>query len=114
MDFDHTYYNPSSDRTHLCIIPWYRDRVWADLEPYGKTGKSITIWLPGIAGRWSHVFRPAVNDDPIWYFQRMSRDSSKGIIITKHFKTGPTYYLISKPIDHTSGETYYYGGPWNM
>jgi hypothetical protein len=44
----------------------------------------------------------------------MSRDSSKGIIITKHFKTGPTYYLISKPIDHTSGETYYYGGPWNM
>jgi hypothetical protein len=96
---------------------WYRDTGdGADLEAIRKDWEIYHYLVAqGIAGRWSHVFRPAVeNDDPIWYFQRMSRDSSKGIIIAKHFKTGPTYYLISKPIDHTAGETYYYGGPWNM
>jgi hypothetical protein len=50
-----------------------------------------------VVGRWSHVFRPEVsNDDPIWYFQRMNRDGSKGIIIAKHAKEAPTYFITAK------------------
>ena len=51
----------------------------------------------GVAGRWSHVFRPKVDhDDPIWYFQRMNRDGSKGVILTKHAKHGATYFVTSR------------------
>ena len=44
----------------------------------------------GVVGRWVHVFRPVVvGDDPIMYFQRMSRDGLRGIIIPKHTPSGP-------------------------
>ena len=44
----------------------------------------------GVAGRWSHVFRPAVaGDDPIIYFERLSRDGKRGIIISKRPAPGP-------------------------
>jgi hypothetical protein len=118
VDFDHTYYDPGSDRTHLCMNPtWYRDPGdGPDLEAIRKDWEIYHYLVAqGVAGRWSHVFRPAVkNDDPIWYFQRMNRDGTKGIIIAKHSKNGPTYYLINKPVGHTANETSYYGGPWNM
>ena len=38
----------------------------------------------GVVGRWVHVFRPLITgDDPTLYFQRMSRDGKRGLIIPK-------------------------------
>ncbi len=39
----------------------------------------------GVVGRWVHVYRPGVKgDDPSMYFERLSRDGAKGILIPKH------------------------------
>jgi hypothetical protein len=117
VDFDHTFYNPASDRTHLCLDPcWYRDPGdGVDLEAIRMDWEIYHYLVAlGVVGRWSHVFRPAVeNDDPVWYFQRMDRTESKGVIIVKHAKLGPTYYLIAKPKERTASDLYY-GGPGNM
>ena len=64
-----------------------------------------------MAGRWSHVFRPKVDhDDAIWYFQRMNRDSSKGVILTKHAKHGSTYYVTSRLSKPSPGSADQYRG----
>jgi hypothetical protein len=70
----------------------------------------------GVAGRWSHVFRPKVeHDDAIWYFQRMNRDSSKGVILTKHANHGSTYYVTSRLLKSApSVEDRYRGGAGEM
>ena len=116
-DFDHTYYNPSSDRTHLALSPcWYRDPGDGDnLESIRKDWEIYHYLIAkGVAGRGSHVFRPRVtNDDAIWYFQRMDAKGSSGIIITKHAKLGPEYFLVSKPLATFSGDRYE-GSTWNM
>ena len=100
VDFDHTYYNSATDRTHLAMNPtWYRDPGnGPDVESIRKDWEIYHYLVAqGVAGRWSHVFRPKVeHDDAIWYFQRMNRDNSKGIILTKHAKHGSTYYVISR------------------
>lgn len=112
-DFWHIYYNPGSDRAHLCMDPcWSHDPGdGPDVEAVRKDWDLYHYLVSqGVAGRWSHVFRPTVaNDDPIWYFQRMNRDGSKGVIITKHAKTGPTYYLITKPVanERSVNDSYY-------
>ena len=133
-DFDHTYYNAGSDRTHLAASPmWYRDPGdGPSVEAIRKDWDLYRYLLhEGVAGRWSHVFRPDVeNDDAIWYFQRADRTSSKSMIITKHPKTGPVYYLLSQPLDVKpswnklgqyapisgggSDSDGFYGAPWNM
>lgn len=42
-----------------------------------------------VAGRWSHVFHPEVRgDDPVYYFERLNRDGSKGVVILKRFVKG--------------------------
>ena len=116
VDFDHTYYNAATDRTHLCLDPtWYRDPGdGASLEAIRKDWDIYHyLFSQGVAGRWSHVFRPVVeNDDPIWYFQRMDRTQSKGIIITRHSKTGPEYFLIARQIKKLEGrrDIYFAGG----
>ena len=111
VDFDHIYYNPSSDRTHFCLNPcWYRDPGdGPDLEAIRKDWELYHYFMAqGVVGRWSHVFRPAVEgDDDVWYFQRMDRTDSKGVIITKHAKLGPTYYLICKPKEGANSESYF-------
>jgi hypothetical protein len=116
-DFDHTYYNPSSDRIHLALDPtWYRDPgEGPDLEFIRKDWDIYHYLIAkGVAGRGSHVFRPRVsNDDPVWYFQRMNAAGESGIIITKHAKRGPTYFLVSKPLTNTSGD-HYEGGAGSM
>jgi hypothetical protein len=116
-DFDHTYYNPSSDRVHLALDPtWYRDPGdGADLEFIRKDWEIYHYLIAkGVAGRGSHVFRPRVaNDDAIWYFQRMDAEGKSGIIITKHAKRGPAYFLVSKPLSNASGD-HYEGGTWQM
>ena len=43
----------------------------------------------------------------MWYFQRMDRAGAKGIIITKHAKLGPAYYIISRPKERTEQDSYY-------
>ena len=44
----------------------------------------------GVVGRWVHVFRPRITgDDPTMYFQRLSRDGKRGIIIPKRPAPGP-------------------------
>jgi len=101
VDFDHIYYNSATDRMHLAMDPtWYRDPGdGPDVESIRKDWDLYHYLVAqGVAGRWSHVFRPRVaNDDAIWYFQRMNRDSSKGVILTKHARHGSTYYVISRP-----------------
>lgn len=100
VDFDHTYYNATTDRTHLAMDPtWYRDPGdGPDVESIRKDWEIYHYLVAeGVAGRWSHVFRPKVeHDDAIWYFQRMNRDSSKGVILTKHARHGSTYYVTSR------------------
>ncbi len=116
-DFDHTFYSAASDRVHLCLDPcWYRDPGdGPDLEAIRKDWEIYHYLLKqGVAGRWSHVFRPAVEgDDPVWYFQRMDRTSSKGVIIIKHAKLGSAYYLICRPKERTKSDVYY-GHTWGM
>jgi len=42
-----------------------------------------------VAGRWSHVYHPEVKgDEPVYYFQRLSQDGHRGVIILKHFAKG--------------------------
>jgi hypothetical protein len=44
----------------------------------------------GVVGRWVHVFRPLISgDDPTMYFERLSRDGERGIIIPKRPAPGP-------------------------
>jgi hypothetical protein len=44
----------------------------------------------GVVGRWVHVFRPLITgDDPTMYFQRLSRDGKRGLIIPKRPAPGP-------------------------
>ena len=116
-DFDHTYYNPASDRIHLALNPtWYRDPGdGRDVEAIRKDWELYHyLASQGVVGRWSHVFRPPVtNDDPIWYVQRMDASGSKGAIITKHAKAGAEYFLVSKPLANTSGDRYE-GAPTQM
>ncbi len=117
VDFDHTYYQPSTDRTHLAMNPtWYRDPGdGPDLEAIRKDRELYRFFTAqGVAGRWSHVFRPEVkNDDPVWYFQRMNRDGSKGVIITKHEKHAASYFVTSRPKKAGEGD-FYLGYPWSM
>lgn len=44
----------------------------------------------GVVGRWVRVYRPIVSgDDPTMWFQRLSRDGRRGIIIPKQVPAGP-------------------------
>jgi hypothetical protein len=119
VDFDHTYYSSTTDRTHLAMDPtWYRDPGdGPDVESIRKDWELYHYLVAkGVAGRWSHVFRPRVeHDDAIWYFQRMNRDSSKGVILTKHARHGSTYYVISRLSKSPTGAAdQYRGGPGEM
>ena len=103
VDLDHTYYDATNDHTHLAMDPtWYRDPGdGPNIESIRKEWELYHYFVAqGAAGRWSHIFRPRVlHDDPIWYFQRMNQDGSKGVILTKHAKQGPTYFVVSRALD---------------
>ncbi len=44
----------------------------------------------GVVGRWVRVFRPLITgDDPTMYFQRLSRDGKRGVIIPKRPAPSP-------------------------
>lgn len=114
VDFDHTYYDAATDRTHLAMDPtWYRDPGdGPDVESIRKDWEIYHYLVAqGVAGRWSHVFRPQVeNDDAVWYFQRMDRDGSKGVIITKHAKRGSSYFVVSRPAKYSADSAEQYRG----
>jgi hypothetical protein len=119
VDFDHTYYNPATDRTHLGMDPtWYRDPGdGPDVESIRKDWEIYHYLVAqGVAGRWSHIFRPKVDhDDAVWYFQRMNRDGTKGVILTKHQKHGSTYFVTSRLSKSSVGSTdQYRGGAGDM
>ena len=118
VDFDHTYYVEASDRIHLAMNPtWYRDPGdGVDIEAIRKDWEIYHYMVAqGVAGRWSHVFRPDVeHDDPVWYFQRMNRDGSKGMILTKHAKQGAGYFVISKLKSSPQPSDRYRGGAGDM
>jgi len=58
----------------------------------------------GVVGRWVRVYRPIVaGDDPTMWFQRLSRDGKRGIIIPKHRPAGP---VTVHPKGLLPGETY--------
>jgi hypothetical protein len=55
-------------------------------------------------GRWVHVYRPlVVGDDPTMYFQRLSRDGRRGVVIPKKPAPGP---VTIKPKGLQPAETY--------
>jgi hypothetical protein len=114
VDFDHTYYNPATDRTHFAMDPtWYRDPGdGPDVESIRKDWDLYHyLASQGVVGRWSHVFRPTVDhDDAIWYFQRMNRDATKGVILTKHAKQGGTYFVVSRLKTMPAGSSDQYRG----
>ncbi len=58
----------------------------------------------GVAGRWAHVYRPLVTgDDPTIYFERLSRDGKRGIVIPKRPAPGP---VTIKPKGLQPGQSY--------
>ncbi len=100
-------YNKASWRGWLCLNPdtvgdtWNPEKLDGLRELFG-----IYHYLEsqGVVGRWVHVFRPVVSgDDPTMYFQRMSRDGLRGIVIPKH--TAPGMVTI-KPKGLLPGKTY--------
>jgi len=118
VDYDQTYY-AAVDRIHLAMNPtWYRDPGdGSDVESIRKDWEIYHYLVAQrVAGRWSHVFRPKVShDNEIWYFQRMNRDSTKGIIITKHAKHGSTYFVTSRRLKQAAdSRDRYLGGAGEM
>jgi hypothetical protein len=58
----------------------------------------------GVVGRWGRVYRPMVaGDDPTMYFQRLSRDGGRGIIIPKRRAPGA---VTIRPKGLQAGERY--------
>jgi hypothetical protein len=118
VDYDQTYY-AAIDRIHLAMNPtWYRDPGdGPDVESIRKDWEIYHYLVAqGVAGRWSHVFRPKVDrDNEIWYFQRMNRDGTKGVIIAKHAKQGSTYFVTSRLTKQSSDSPdRYLGGAGEM
>jgi len=118
VDYDQTYYT-ASDRIHLAMNPtWYRDPGdGSDVESIRKDWEIYHYLVAqGVAGRWGHVFRPKVDhDNEIWYFQRMNRDGTHGVILTKHAKHGTTYFVTSRLTEHSSDSPdRYLGGAGDM
>jgi hypothetical protein len=118
VDYDQTYY-AAVDRIHLAMNPtWYRDPGdGTDVESIRKDWEIYRYLVAqGVAGRWSHVFRPKVDhDNEIWYFQRMNRDGTKGVLITKHAKHAPTYFVTSRSTKQsTDSPDRYLGGAGEM
>ncbi len=81
-------YNKATWRGWLCLNPDTVGDTWDPVKVEGlRELFDIYHYLQaqGVVGRWVHVFRPVViGDDPTMYFERLSRDGSRGIIIPKH------------------------------
>jgi hypothetical protein len=91
-------YDKATWRGWLCLNPDTVGDTWNPVRLDGLRelfGIYHYLLAKGVVGRWVHVFRPAVTgDDPTMYFQRMSGDGLRGIIIPKHVPPGT---IIIKP-----------------
>jgi Melibiase len=91
-------YDKATWRGWLCLNPDTVGDTWNPVKLDGLRelfGIYHYLLAKGVVGRWVHVFRPAVTgDDPTMYFQRMSGDGLRGIIIPKHVAPGT---VIIKP-----------------
>lgn len=103
-------------RSILTLAPaWARDRGSYGHEPGlslndGKENLRRTLEIyryllqQGAAGRWSRVYHPRVEgDDPVYYFQRLSRDGKRGVVILRRF---PKHRIRIYPKGLNAVETY--------
>ncbi len=94
-------------RGWLCLNPDTVGDTWNSEKLDGLRelfGIYHYLQAKGVVGRWVHVFRPVVTgDDPTMYFQRMSGDGLRGIIIPKHVAAGA---VTIQPKGLVPAETY--------
>ncbi|MGA2257372.1 MAG: hypothetical protein ABSG53_22165, partial [Thermoguttaceae bacterium] len=100
-------YNKATWRGLLCINFDMTGDTWDPAKLEGIR-ELIDIYhylhQQGVVGRWVRVYRPAVlGDDPTMYFQRLSGDRRRGIIIPKRPAPGP---ITLKPKGLLSAEKY--------
>ena len=100
-------YNKATWRGWLCLNPDTVGDTWNPAKLDGLRelfGIYHYLETKGVVGRWVHVFRPFVTgDDPTMYFERLSRDGLRGIIIPKRVASGRVTIM---PKGLVSGETY--------
>ncbi len=100
-------YNKATWRGLLCINFDMTGDTWDPAKLEGvRELVDIYHYLEsqGVVGRWVHVYRPLVTgDDPTLYFQRLSRDGRRGIVIPKKPAPGP---VTIKPKGLKAAETY--------
>jgi hypothetical protein len=113
-DTDHVFYDASADHLNLCLDPCHSRDPGAgpDIEAVRRDWDLYRyLRSQGIVGRWGHVFRPTVEgDDPIWYFQRMDRGGTRGIVIAKHAHRAPVYFLVARRLSGGATDMFA-GGP---
>src|SRR5581483_1881268 len=103
-------------RAALTMAPaWMSDRGLYGFEPgllldngnvnLRKTFETYRYLVrEGVAGRWSHVYHPAVEgDDPVYYFERLSQDGKRGLLILKRFSRSEVHVW---PKGLNAAETY--------
>ena len=104
---DVSNYDKATWRGWLCINPDTVGDTWDPVKLDGLRelfGMYHYLLSKGVVGRWVHVFRPDIaGDDPTMYFQRMSGDGMRGIIIPKRVATGA---VTIKPMGLLPAETY--------
>jgi len=87
QNWDVERYNKADWRAHLSSTFAMQGDTWKPEKMEGiRELVDIYQYLynKGVAGRWVHVYRPIVTgDDPTAYFQRLSRDAKRGIIILR-------------------------------
>ena len=100
-------YEKSTWRGLLCINFDMTGETW---EPTKLEGVRELIDIyhylhrHGVVGRWVRVYRPIVTgDDPTMYFERLSGDRLRGIVIPKRLATGP---VVIKPKGLLPDESY--------
>jgi hypothetical protein len=100
-------YDKATWRGWLCLNPDTVGDTWDPVKLDGLReffGIYHYLQTQGVVGRWVHVFRPVVaGDDPTMYFQRMSRDGLRGLIIPKRVAPGA---ITIKPKGLVPAETY--------
>lgn len=101
-------YDKASWRGLLCINFDMTGDTW-DPDKLEGLRELVGIYhylqTKGVVGRWVHVYRPVITgDDPTMYLQRLSKDSKRGVIISKHPAPGA---VTIKPKGLLANETYF-------
>ena len=105
--WDPDKYDPATWRGLLCINFDMTGDTWDPAKLEGLR-ELIDIYhylfKQGVVGRWVKVYRPIITgDDPTMYFERLSADRKRGIVIIKRPAPGP---INIKPKGLLPDETY--------